>query len=432
MARPAPLTEIEREVIVLGGGLAGLAAATRLARAGVDVLCVEPRPFEFARVGESLDWSAPQLLADLGFGAEELLETKVATRKLGIRLQPDDGPAVELAPEPWFARAPLSLEIETLHLDRERFDRALLAAAEGAGVDFRHERVSAVRVADDRVECVETPSARLRARRYVDASGAARLVGRAFALGARTYGPPKVSLWTHLAAPREAEGTTLHVLGCGAYLRWIWEIPIAPDRLSVGLTLTADELRRGTAVHGGAEGLLRAEIGSRERLNAALQSTSELRVHARSFQCSVLDRASGPNWVAIGESAAMIDPLTSNGFTFALRFAEHASDLIASSLQRPALPAAGRRVFDACSRRTAHAFNDHIERIAYEPKLRAALGLRRATLVYVLFGYFCNAVCQRLRPRGWVGGQALRAVLAGFRLWRAGWTLAAQRRAPAA
>jgi flavin-dependent dehydrogenase len=425
---PSPSdVELERDVIVLGGGLAGLAAATHLARAGIQVLCVDPSPCEGVRVGESLDWAAPQLLANLGFEARALLDDRVATRKRHLRVLPDDGPAFELAPEPWFARAPLSLELETLHLDRERFDRALLAAAQRAGVEVLRERVSSVHVADGRVEAVETRTARLRARRYVDASGAARLVGRALGLPVRAFGRTKVSLWTYLPSTSSVEGTTLHLSGGDEYLRWIWEIPIAPDVLSVGLTLSAEELKRRLPLRGGVEAVMRGELEGNERLAAALASAPELRVHARTFRCSVQGAVSGPNWLSIGEAAAMIDPLTSNGFTFALRFAEHAAELIERSLHRSVLPAVPRHVFDTCLRRTAHAFNEHIERIAYAPSLRVPLGLQRATRVYVVFGFFCNAFCQRLRPRGLASSLLLRVGLAAFRLWRLAWALGARR-----
>ncbi len=50
------------DVVVVGAGLAGLAITILLRKAGLTVLCVEPERFPHARVGESLDWSAPGLL----------------------------------------------------------------------------------------------------------------------------------------------------------------------------------------------------------------------------------------------------------------------------------------------------------------------------------------------------------------------------------
>ena len=69
------------DVIVIGGGLAGKAAALQLARAGLRVICIAPPDTMRQPVGESLDWSAPDLLSALGLPMEDLVKTKTATWK---------------------------------------------------------------------------------------------------------------------------------------------------------------------------------------------------------------------------------------------------------------------------------------------------------------------------------------------------------------
>jgi len=54
------------DVTVIGGGLAGMAASIHLSRAGLRVLCIEADVADTDPVGESLDWSAPDLLKALG------------------------------------------------------------------------------------------------------------------------------------------------------------------------------------------------------------------------------------------------------------------------------------------------------------------------------------------------------------------------------
>ena len=418
--------EIEAQVAVLGGGLAGMALATRLARRGVDVLCIEPEPPSRARVGESLDWSSPGLLADLGFDPCTLLAEGLATRKRHIRVAPHDGPLFELAPEPWFARAPWHLELETLHIDRSRFDARLAEEAERAGVRPLRERVREVRTDGERGLEAETQTARGRARRWVDASGRARLLARAFDVERVDCGEPKVSQWTYLPIPAEGEGTTLHLDGSAGPLEWLWEIPIAPDVLSVGWTQPARELRRRAHASGSPAAAFVERVRRVPRLCAALQGRGEPEVLACAFQTYVHARTSGPNWILVGEAAAMIDPLTSNGFTFALRSGAHAAELLEDSLARPELPRVARRIYDGCQRRMARAFNEHIESAAYDAELREGFSLRRATWVYVLFGYFANALCQRLRPRCRPALWGLCAGLAAFRAWMGAWCLAAR------
>ncbi len=60
------------DVTIIGGGLAGLAASIHLTDAGLKVLCIEANPHEKDPVGESLDWSAPDLLKALGLPMEYL------------------------------------------------------------------------------------------------------------------------------------------------------------------------------------------------------------------------------------------------------------------------------------------------------------------------------------------------------------------------
>ena len=54
------------DVTVIGSGIAGMAASIHLAEAGLRVLCIEADPVDSDPVGESLDWSAPDLLKALG------------------------------------------------------------------------------------------------------------------------------------------------------------------------------------------------------------------------------------------------------------------------------------------------------------------------------------------------------------------------------
>ena len=72
------------DVVVAGGGVAGLTAAVALAQNGLRVRCIEPTPSPRSRVGESLDWSAPQLLDALGMGRDVLVAAGDGTYKRAV------------------------------------------------------------------------------------------------------------------------------------------------------------------------------------------------------------------------------------------------------------------------------------------------------------------------------------------------------------
>ena len=70
------IPETGMDVTVIGGGLAGMAASIHLAKAGLRVMCIETGAVDTDAVGESLDWSAPSLLEDLGLPMDELIAKK--------------------------------------------------------------------------------------------------------------------------------------------------------------------------------------------------------------------------------------------------------------------------------------------------------------------------------------------------------------------
>lgn len=152
------------ETVIVGGGLAGGAAATLLAQAGRRVLLLERESEPADKVcGEFLSIEAQRHLARLGIDLDHLGASRISTFRLvwGRR-------TIEI-PLPFVARG----------LTRKRLDAALLARAEGAGA--RIERGVAVRsIAGDRIETAFgeiMPDALLIATGKHEMRGAARDVG---------------------------------------------------------------------------------------------------------------------------------------------------------------------------------------------------------------------------------------------------------------
>jgi len=198
-----PASSQTADVTVIGGGLAGMAAAMHLAKAGLRVVCIEPETHVRQPVGESLDWSSPDLLRAVDLPMADLIESGIATYKRGVTLQVRDAAAKEYSPAPWLGRAPFNIDLRTIHVDRRRLDQDLLNLAIGRGVMVVHDKVVTVERDGTRVASVATAlGTRFTSPWFIDASGSATsLFARTFDLPAVDYGPHKVAIWAYFAAP---------------------------------------------------------------------------------------------------------------------------------------------------------------------------------------------------------------------------------------
>ena len=184
------------DVTVIGGGLAGKAASLHLARAGLKVICLEPRQAVRPPLGESLDWSAPDLFNRLGISPESLLASRIATRKRHVTLKMRDGCEALYVPSAWLGGPPFHVNLTTLHVERTQLDNEILKMAQDHGVVFAHDRVVDLEIADGKILSAKTESgARFSSGWFIDASGiAASLAARKFNLPSLQYGPTKVAI----------------------------------------------------------------------------------------------------------------------------------------------------------------------------------------------------------------------------------------------
>lgn len=319
------------DVVVVGSGLAGKAASLQLARAGLRVICISPAESTRPPVGESLDWSAPELFKGLGLPMEYLLETKMATWKRHVTLQMRDGCSEHYVPTPWLGEPPLNIELRTLHVDRARLDEELLKRTVDAGVKLVPDKVVSIERTGKRMASVRTASgAEYPATWFIDASGiGASVFAREFKLQKIEFGPAKIAMWAYFPVTDPVEGTTLYMDPSPAqYLDWIWEIPIDPQTVSVGVVSTGDlvKLKRDQGLS--IDEIYRQELAKFPHFVPLLQSGLGGEMNVTSFRCRVYLNVSGPNWLICGEAASMVDPITSNGVTAALRHSAEASSLI--------------------------------------------------------------------------------------------------------
>jgi menaquinone-9 beta-reductase len=405
-------------VTIIGGGLCGKAASLQLAQAGLRVVCIEPKePLRPPPVGESLDWSAPALLSDLGLPMEDLIGARMATWKRHVTMKLRSGDSEHYIPAPWLAGKPFHIELRTLHVDRLRLDEELLKRTLDGGVTIIRDTVIRVERNGQRISAVHTAGTRFSSSWFIDASGfATSLLAREFRLPAIQFGPAKVAVWAYFAVSESVEGTTLYMEPLSTkYLEWIWEIPINPQIISVGYATTGAAMKVQREQGLGVEDIFRQQLAKYPRFAPLLEAGPLEPCNVTSFQSRVYDGVAGPNWFIAGEAASMVDPITANGVTAALRHAAEASALILKYRKRDRLPLRATGSYNRRIVQIAKFFNMGIEKILYEPAVRNRIGARHSGTVYTSPAWSMNVVYARLNPMGILSTFLLGSVLWFFR-----------------
>lgn len=414
------------DVVVMGAGPAGLAAAFHLRKGGLRVLCIEPDRFPHDRVGESLDWSGPGVLAELGISRDALVAEQVATYKKHIEVVAPERPAYQAKPEPWFRHPPIGFEIVTLQVDRKVLDQRLFDLARHAGAEFLWDKVAEVESEGDRVTAVRTSAGqRAEGRWFIDASGIGPcLLARKFQIPRIDYGKKKVCLWCHFETPMRTEGTTFYAnIVEDEYLSWIWEIPISPKVTSVGCIMTAEFVKQRRGQGKETHQILWEALAAYPRFEKLLDEQREAEVHAVSYQSYLFRKVCGPNWFIMGEAASLPDPLTANGITQALRHALEGTRFILASHQRGSLTSHQRWLYTTNAQRMGRAFNHSVETSLYESSIRWGLGVMPAQKIYTAFSYVVNALYTKYKPQGWMSMLCFGVIIKGVWVWMESWAL---------
>jgi hypothetical protein len=98
----------------------------------------------------------------------------------------------------------------------------------------------------------------------------------------------------------------------------------------------------------------------------------------------------------------MVDPMTSNGVTAALRHAGEASELITRYRNRKQIPWLARILYGRRVLYMANFFNSGIEKVIYDWPIRNRIGALVAGDVYTIPAWSINNIYSRVEPRGLV------------------------------
>lgn len=326
----------QSDVIVIGGGPAGVTASTLVAQQGYSVKLLEREPTPQYRIGESLIpetyWTFKRL------NMLEKLRSSHFVKKHSVQFVNSSGKLS--APFNFFEHNPHECS-QTWQIRRSEFDAMMLQNAQEQGVDVAQGvRVLDVLFQNDRaigvvIKNAEGQREELFARVVVDASGQSSMILNKFKLREPDPELNKGAVWTYYeGAYRDEEpnaGATI-VLSLKNSNGWFWYIPLHDNIVSVGVVADFDYLFKERQDHATTfqEELINCPV-VKERL---AMGTQVAKVRATRDFTYRSKQATGNCWVLVGDALGFLDPLYSSGVLLALKSGELAADAIVEGLRK--------------------------------------------------------------------------------------------------
>jgi len=391
------------DAIVIGGGPAGSAAATRLAMAGRKALVLEKEVFPRFHIGESLLPYNQKLFRELDLLGE--LENLGFPRKRGAQFHLGNGSkSIKIL----FREGRFNSEHETFQVERAVFDEVLLRHAEKKGAEVR-EGMSVTGVEND------ASGVRVTARDgagetrtfegvyLVDATGRSNFTAKRDGLCEVDPRLKNLAVFAHFSGVKLDEGERA---GDTVIVRvkdgWFWLIPIGNDKTSVGAVLpTAAYKEMGASPDEALQRRIDSCLEMRERMAKAERLIAARTTVDYTYSNREL---TGPRLIRAGDAVGFIDPIFSAGVYLAMRSGKESADSIVDALT-------GRR-----SERRAFA--------AYEKRVRRSMAFNREMIDRYYTTEFMEVF---LEPRTGLFGivDAVNGALAGQfgDSWRLRWRL---------
>lgn len=296
------------DVIIIGGGLAGLCNALHLSRKGTKVLVIEKDEYPKHKVcGEYISNEVLPYLQSLGFnpfdfGAKAITELKLSTKgNKSIK-----------------AKLPLG----GFGISRYCIDAELAKAAQKVGAKFIHAKASNILFRDDYFEVSTQEGDIFKASLLIGAYGKRakldRDMKRAFILKKSPY----LGVKAHYAGPFPENLVGLHNFEGG----YCGVSKVENDHINICYLVSYQTFKKYKSLDDFQEKVLYRNKFLRETLS---QSEIVFEKPLTISQVSFLEKAPVENHILMcGDSAGMIHPLAGNGMAMAIRSAQILSNLI--------------------------------------------------------------------------------------------------------
>ena len=320
----------DADVLVVGAGPAGAAAAIHAADAGLDVLLVDAATFPRDKTcGDGLTPRAIHQLGRLGL-AEEV--TRDYHNK-GLKLRGFGGSVTAPWPDGHYGTLGSAMP-------RTEFDHLIVRTAVERGATLWEDATAtAVRREGRRMGEVTVRHGgvekQVRARWVLVADGVrstfGKLLGRewhrgeVYGIAARSYctSPMSTEPWIHSDVELlDADGTVQPGYG--------WIFPLGDGRVNLGAGALSTDARpakvntKKLLSHYAAQKREEWQLGPEQDVTSAMLPMG-----------GAVSNVAGPNWMLIGDSAALVNPLNGEGIDYGMESAEMAVDLLVDAGHAP-------------------------------------------------------------------------------------------------
>jgi flavin-dependent dehydrogenase len=338
------------DVAIVGGGPAGASLAISLSHHNWSVVMIERSDYNDWRPGEILSAEASPLLSKLGIKIEELLRAVPHIQSQGVVAAWGSTDLSEKHSifnpygSPW-------------HIDKNKFDASLAVIAEQAGASvLRKTTCILTTFKDDHWDLVLSDRVggpfHLMAKFVIDATG--RAVQVATKAGARVcFFDELISVIGILRRESQAEASAMNVMTIESTQNgWWYVIPAAGGEVLAAFMTDSEILlnsNQSPAIYW--QSMLKNTLHI-SRLLGKFQLTSKIRI--KSARTARLDNMGGSRWLAIGDAAFALDPLSGDGIVRAIESGLGACDPIVASLEK------NEYIFDRYSDRLLTTFNTNL------------------------------------------------------------------------